>query len=249
MPDEPVQRPDLDAAHEVIERLEWADGKQDDTPHKRWRDMSRRTALTGGAAGVAAFILNACGGGKKTSSTGTTTAAAAGTPAAGIFGSQPKLKFVLVNHVTTNPFFVPTKYGAEDACKLLGCSYQWTGSQSSNVNEMVNAFNSAITAKANGIAVCLVDLKAFNGPTDKALAAKIPVVAYNADAAGNNRLAYIGQDLFVSGQEMGKHIVRARPVRRRGALHRHAGLAEHPAAHRRRARTRSRRRARGSRRT
>ena len=211
MPDEPVQRPDLDAAHEVIERLEWADGKQEDTPHKRWRDMSRRTALTGGAAGIAAFILNACGGGKKTTSTGTTAAAAAGTPAAGIFGSQPKLKFVLVNHVTTNPFFVPTKYGAEDACKLLGCSYQWTGSQSSNVNEMVNAFNSAITAQAKGIGVCLVDLKAFNGPTDKALAAKIPVVGYNADAAGNNRLAYIGQDLFVSGQRMGDHIVELVP--------------------------------------
>src|SRR5204863_3541005 len=26
VPDDPVQRPDLDAAHEVIERLEWADG-------------------------------------------------------------------------------------------------------------------------------------------------------------------------------------------------------------------------------
>jgi simple sugar transport system substrate-binding protein len=173
--------------------------------------MSRRTALTGGAAGIAAFILEACGGGKKTSSTGTTTAAAQGTPASGIFGSQPKLKFVLVNHVTTNPFFVPTKYGAEDACKLLGCSYQWTGSQSSNVNEMVNAFNSAITAKANGIGCCLVDLKAFNGPTDKALAADIPVVGYNADAAGNNRLAYIGQDLFVSGQQMGEHIIELVP--------------------------------------
>ena len=174
VPDEPVQRPDLDPVHEAIERLEWADGKQEDTPHTRWRDITRRTALTGGAAGVAAFILNACGGGKKTTSTGTTAAAAAGTPAAGVFGSQPKLKFVLVNHVTTNPFFVPTKYGAEDACKLLGCTYQWTGSESSNVNEMVNAFNSAISAKADGIAVCLVDLKAFNGPTDKALDAEDP---------------------------------------------------------------------------
>ena len=141
-------------------------------------------------------------------SSGTTSTAKARTAAArrppGVFGSQPKLKFVFVNHVTTNPFFVPTKYGAEDACKLLGCSYQWTGSESANVNEMVNAFNSAITAEANGIGVCLVDLKAFNGPTDKALAAKIPVVGYNADAAGNNRLAYIGQDLFVSGQRDGQ---------------------------------------------
>jgi simple sugar transport system substrate-binding protein len=204
---EPHHQPDPDAVEEVIERLEWADGKQDETPHKRLRDVTRRTALTGGAAGVAAFILEACGGGKKTSSTGTSSAAAQGSPASGIFGSQPKMRFTFVNHVTTNPFFVPTKYGAEDACKLLGCSYQWTGSQSSNVKEMVNATNSAITGGAAGIAIALVDLKAFNGPTDKALAKKIPVVGYNADAAGNNRLAYIGQDLFVSGQEMGKRIV------------------------------------------
>ncbi len=38
------------------------------------------------------------------------------------------------------------------------------------------------------------------------MSAGIPVLAYNADAAGNARLAYIGQDLFVSGQEMGKKI-------------------------------------------
>jgi simple sugar transport system substrate-binding protein len=205
---ESVQRPNLDAAHDVIERLEWADGRQDETPNKRWRDLTRRTALTGGAAGLATRILEACGGGKKSASPGPTAAAAqGGTPAAGVFGDQKKMKFVFVNHVTTNPFFVPTRYGAEDACKILGCSYQWTGSESSNVREMVNAFNSAMTAGANGIAVALVDLKAFNAPTLKALDAKIPVVGYNADAAGNARLAYIGQDLFVSGQEMGKHIV------------------------------------------
>jgi simple sugar transport system substrate-binding protein len=210
---ESVRRSDLDAAEDVIERLEWADGDQEETPHKRWRDMSRRTALTGGAAGLATLILQACGGGKKSSSTGTTAAKAqtSGTPAAGIFGNQPKLRFTLVNHVTTNPFFVPTKYGAEDACKLLGCSYQWTGSESSNVREMVNAMNSAMTAGSSGIGVCLVDLKAFNGPTETALSKNIPVVGYNADAAGNARLAYIGQDLRVSGEEMGKRIVQLVP--------------------------------------
>jgi simple sugar transport system substrate-binding protein len=199
---------DHDSVDEVVERLEWTDGEPDSKAHKRWRETTRRTALTGAGAGLATLLLEACGGGKKSSSTGTGTAAAqSGTPAAGVFGSQKKMKFVFVNHVTTNPFFVPTRYGAEDACKLLGCSYQWTGSESSNVREMVNAFNSAQTAGANGIAVALVDLKAFNAPTQKALDAKIPVVGYNADAAGNARLAYIGQDLFVSGQEMGKRIV------------------------------------------
>ena len=186
---------------EVVERLEWIDERRQ-TEQPRWLQATRRTALTGGAAGLAAFLLEACGGGGTKSSS-----AQSGTPARGVFGDQDKFAFTFVNHVTTNPFFVPTKYGAEDACKLLGCSYQWTGSQSSNVREMVNAINTAISSGTDGIAVALVDQKAFNGPTDKALAAGIPVVGYNADATGNSRLSYIGQDLFVSGQEMGKHII------------------------------------------
>jgi simple sugar transport system substrate-binding protein len=192
-----------DVVDEAIERLEWDEGKQDETPYSRWRQFTRRTALTGGAAGIAALALEACGGGGKT---GTSVAAGGGSAAAGIFGSNKSYKFTLVNHVTTNPFFTPTQSGAADACKLLGCTYQWTGSQTSNVSEMVNAMQTAISAGVNGIGVSLVDVTAFNKPTTAALAAGIPVVAYNADAAGNPRLAYIGQDLFVSGQKMGEHI-------------------------------------------
>ena len=126
---------------------------------------------------------------------------------AGNFPATPKYRFVFVNHVTTNPFFTPTQYGAEDASALLGTTFQWTGSKTADVGEMVNAMNAAISGKADGIAVAIIDPKAFNGPTDKALAAGIPVVSYNADDPANARLAYIGQDLFLSGQEMGKRIV------------------------------------------
>jgi simple sugar transport system substrate-binding protein len=197
---------DLDPVHEAVERLEWAEAKQEETPAIKLRALTRRTALTGGAAGIVATMLAACGGSSGGGSKATATAQAAQEGGGGVFAQTSKLKFVLVNHVTTNPFFVPTKYGAEDACKLLGCSYQWTGSETSNVNEMVNAMNTAITGGANGIGVCLIDKKAFNGPTDAALKAKIPVVAYNADEESNNRLCYIGQDLFVSGQQMGERI-------------------------------------------
>src|SRR4051794_39384506 len=136
-------------------------------------------------------------------------AAAAGN-AASAWPKHPKWKFVFVNHVTTNPFFVPTQYGAQDACALLGCTFQWTGSAKADVAEMVNAFNAAISAKADGIAIAITDNKAFNAPTDRAQKAGIPVISYNADAspgAGNNRLAYIGQDLFQSGVKMGERIV------------------------------------------
>lgn len=157
--------------------------------------LRRRGLLTGATAGAAATML-----------AGLATQARAATES---FPSHPRWKFVFVNHVTTNPFFVPTQYGIADACKLLGCSYQWTGSETSDAGQMVNAFNAAIAAKADAIACCLVDPKAFNAPTDQALAAGIPVFAYNADVpqgSPNKRLAYIGQDLFQAGYQMGERI-------------------------------------------
>ena len=122
------------------------------------------------------------------------------------YPSHPEWKFVFVNHVTTNPFFVPTQYGIADACSLFGCTSQWTGSQTSVASEMVNAFNTAIAAKVDAIAVSLVDQHAFNEPVKKAMDAGIPVFSYNADATDNERLAYIGQDLYAAGESLGKRI-------------------------------------------
>jgi simple sugar transport system substrate-binding protein len=128
--------------------------------------------------------------------------------AAGDFPSTPKWKFVFVCHVTTNSFFTPTQYGAQDACALLNCEFQWTGSKDSIVAEMVNTTKTAISAKADGIALAVVDKNAFNAPVDQALSAGIPVVSYNADGAkddpGTNRLAYIGQGLYDSGFQLGQ---------------------------------------------
>jgi simple sugar transport system substrate-binding protein len=114
-------------------------------------------------------------------------------------------KFAYVNHVTTNEFFTPTIYGIQDACSFFGCSYQWTGSQNSVVSEMVSAMETAIASRVDGIAVCLIDAKAFDAPTANALAAGIPVIAYNADVpAGspNKRLSYVGQPLYQSGYDI-----------------------------------------------
>ena len=76
------------------------------------------------------------------------------------FPPHPRWKFVFINHVTLNPFFVPCQYGIQDACALLGVDYQWTGSEGSDVALMVNAMNGAIAGKADAIAVCLVDPRA-----------------------------------------------------------------------------------------
>jgi simple sugar transport system substrate-binding protein len=158
--------------------------------------LPRRALMRGVGAGSAAALLAAAGRARAAD--------------AGPYPEHPRWKFVFVNHVTTNPFFVPCQYGIQDACALLGCDYQWTGSETSDVAQMVNAMNAAIAGKADGIAVALVDPKGFDRPVARALEAGIPVFSYNADTpqgSGNKRLAYIGQDLFLSGQMMGRRIV------------------------------------------
>jgi simple sugar transport system substrate-binding protein len=168
--------------------------------------MMRRGMLRGAAFGSATGLLSGAVLAGGLLGTARTARAAETDP----FPGRPRWRFVFVNHVTTNPFFVPTQYGIEDACLLLGCDHQWTGSANSDVAEMVNAMNAAIAAKASAIAVPIIDPKAFNAPTERALAAGIPVFAYNADSpagSANRRLAYIGQDLFQAGALMGQRIV------------------------------------------
>ncbi len=217
-----------------LERLEWQDAKRGgDAAVKCWPAVTRRTALTGGAAGLAAAALAACGGGSALEGSAAAERLGGGTASSAEDASSSSC---FVNHVTTNPFFVPTKYGAEDACKLLGCSLPVDRlGERQRQRDGQRHEHARSPAAPTGSRVALIDKKAFNAPTDAALKAKIPVVSYNADAASNSRLAYIGQDLFVSGQEMGKRIVELVRLRRRRAVHRDARLGQHPAAHRRRA--------------
>jgi len=177
---------------------------------------TRRKLLTGtglvSATAAASALLAAC---SSTGSSGSTSTSGA-TQAAGNFPTTPPWKFTFVNHVTTNPFFVPTQYGLADAAALLGLPKPaWTGSANSSVPEMVSATNAAISSKANGIAVAVISSTAFTAPVKNAMNAGIPVVSYNADGnvgnPGTNRLAYIGQDLFVSGQALGERIASSMP--------------------------------------
>src|SRR5262249_55743638 len=161
---------------------------------------SRRTALrflgAGTGAAAAGALLAACnsvqqnqGGGNK------------GT---GRVPNTPGWKFVFVNHVTTNSFFTPTRTGFADAAALLGLPEpEWQGSENGNVAEMASAMKTAVDNNRDGIAVALTDNNAFVDLTKQALGKGIPVIAYNANAANNYPLTYVGQDLYLSGFQMG----------------------------------------------
>jgi simple sugar transport system substrate-binding protein len=183
---------------EAVETLNMKDGP------------TRRRLLSGAglvsASAAAAGLLAACS---------SSAPASAAKGAAGNFPKTPAWQFWYVNHVTTNPFFVPTQYGFQDAAALLGLpTPKWGGSQNSLTSEMVSYFNTAISAKAAGIFYAGIDATSFATPVKNAMNAGIPVLSYNADGLvkkgvadiGTNRLAYVGQALYISGQQLGNQI-------------------------------------------
>ena len=187
---------------EAIETLNMRDG------------VTRRRLIEGtglvSASAAAAALLAAC-------SSGSSSNAATAKNVAGNFPKTPSWKFTFVNHVTDNAFFTPTQYGFADAAALLGIATPtWTGATSTQptVPTMVSSLNSAIAASSDGIATTVVDPNAFVAPIAKALAAGIPVLTYNANGAVNNPtngMAYVGQELYVSGQAVGTRIAAKMP--------------------------------------
>jgi simple sugar transport system substrate-binding protein len=177
---------------------------------------SRRKLLAGtglvSATAAASALLSAC----TSSSTSTQSQSAAGAGAvAGNFPKTPAWKFWFVNHADTNEFFTPTKYGYSDAAALLGLpTPNWGGDPNSNEANMINYMKSALSAKADGIALAAISQTAFTGVVSQAMDGGTPVVTYNADGIytngvpeiGTNRLAYVGQALYLSGGAMGEQI-------------------------------------------
>jgi simple sugar transport system substrate-binding protein len=193
---------------EAIETLNMKDGP------------SRRKLIEGAglfsATAAASALIAACSS-SSTSSATTAASATATTAAAGNFPKTPAWQFWFVNHVYTNTFFVPTQYGFADAAALLDIPVpKWGGSAStSSVSQMVSFLQTAISAKANGIATTVINSTGFTTPVMDAMNAGIPVVSYNADGVytssgtpviGTNRLCYVGQALYLSGQQLGTRI-------------------------------------------
>ncbi len=128
----------------------------------------------------------------------------------GNFPPHPRWRFVFVDHATTSPLSIATQFGAQDACSLVGCAFRWTGSPRDDVGETVKAFRAAVSAKADGIAVTIVDERAFDPWMAAAVEAGIPLVAYGVDLrpARAPRVAYIGEDHRATGFRAGEEIGR-----------------------------------------
>ena len=140
-----------------------------------------------------------------------TPAAAEGNPAwqdwVRSYYKQP-VKVAISCAGTTNPYFAPTKAGAEDAGAQLGIDMLWTGVPDGNTVNQIAQFQQLVNTGYQAIVVISFEPDAWIAPIKKAMAAGVLVLTSNNDTPNSGRELYFGQDLVgaavVQGQMLAK---------------------------------------------
>ena len=125
-------------------------------------------------------------------------------------GAQEQRSYVFVTHaIAGQPFWQTVKIGMDDACALVKAKCQILFIQTrGNLDEQLTNLKAAVAQKPNGIAVSLPNNRLYNDAVADARAQGIPVIAFNVDvndkSVGNQRQAFVGQDLEQAGYDLAK---------------------------------------------
>ena len=118
---------------------------------------------------------------------------------------SPRLTFAMISHAPEgDAFFDVIKKGAQDAAAKDNVEFKY--SSSGQVPEQSTFIQNAIDSKVDGIAVSLPDAAGLAPVVQKAVAAGIPVVAFNAgdrDWQKTGALAFYGEPEVLAGEFAG----------------------------------------------
>jgi simple sugar transport system substrate-binding protein len=167
---------------------------------------SGKTVL--GAAGIAilTLVLAACSatGGKKAAE------AAAGAASAG-HANTPHYTFAMITHAQPgDTFWDIIRAGASAAAAKDNVTYRYSNNQ--DPTQQAQLIQDAINSHVDGIAVTDPDPQALCPTIQKAKAAGIPVVMFNAGVANWQQcggMEYFGQDETIAGVAAGKRLATA----------------------------------------
>ena len=159
--------------------------------------FDRRDLLRGAAAGAAAGIL---------AGTAATAHADATPPWGAWVRSYMKkpVKLAMTCYNTTNPYFTPTKVGAQDAGAQVGIEMQWTGVPDGNTVAQIAQFRQLVATGYQGIAVIPLEADAWIAPIKHAVEQGVVVVCANSDSPNSGRELFFGQDLVGAAEVQGR---------------------------------------------
>jgi simple sugar transport system substrate-binding protein len=163
--------------------------------------MSRNTRLRWAAlvAGVALVLAGCSSTGGKQSEESANNAVGAGK------ADTPKITIAMVTHgAPGDTFWDIIRKGAQAAAAKDNVDFKYSSDPDSG--KQATLIQSAIDSKVDGIAVTLPDPPAIAPAVKKAIAAGIPVVAFNAGIgqySESGALSYFGSDESLAGQTGG----------------------------------------------
>ena len=117
--------------------------------------------------------------------------------------SGKTLVFYVSYHDVSNDFAPQIKAGVVAAAKDLGVNATMVGPVGANAQDQISQLEDLIQKGVDGLAISSASTDALAPEINKALAEGIPVITFNTDNPSSNRLAFVGQDLFHSGEIAG----------------------------------------------
>ncbi|HVN53957.1 MAG TPA: substrate-binding domain-containing protein, partial [Anaerolineaceae bacterium] len=136
-------------------------------------------------------------------------------PSAGGPTIKGHLTFVMVQHALCawDSFWCTVEQGIKDAAKQMDVSVTILGPDKFDLEKTASLIDQATASKPDGIGLTVTDATLFKEPINKALAAGIPVVGYNAGNGPDKDkiayLTYIGMDEYQGGLQSGQRLIAA----------------------------------------
>ncbi len=113
-------------------------------------------------------------------------------------------KYYLIVPNTKSPYFVQVNAGLEQAAGQLQVHAAMIGPESYDPAMENSEFNRIAALKPAGMMVSVADAKLMTPSIDAAIAAGIPVITVDSDAADSKRLFFVGSDNYDAGQLGGR---------------------------------------------
>ncbi|XYH99510.1 substrate-binding domain-containing protein [Sorangium sp. So ce1128] len=151
------------------------------------------------ACALAAAVLAAC---SKTPSDAISTDAGAQRAA--------RLRIAVVPKGTTHEFWKSVHAGAVKASRELDVDIVWKGPlREDDLKGQIDVVSSFVAQGVSGIVLAPLNDAALKAPVHAAAQAKIPVVAFDSDLAGDEHVSFVATDNQAAGRLAGEHLGKA----------------------------------------
>ncbi|XXT21048.1 substrate-binding domain-containing protein [Sorangium sp. So ce429] len=121
-----------------------------------------------------------------------------------------RLRIAVVPKGTTHEFWKSVHAGAVKASRELDVDIVWKGPlREDDLKGQIDVVSSFVAQGVSGIVLAPLNDAALRAPVRAAAQAKIPVVAFDSDLAGDEHVSFVATDNHAAGRLAGEHLVKA----------------------------------------